>query len=215
MGLEDLQHNFFTGRLEDLVNWARTYSMWPATFGLACCAIEMMSVGAADFDLARFGMEVFRASPRQADLMIVAGRVSQKMAPVLRQVYDQMMEPKWVLSMGVCASTGGMFNNYAIVQGVDQIVPVDVYAPGCPPTPETLMHAILTLHQKVRVDGITRRPELGAGAVLATDEGRDTDDNRGNGSEQTSGWTPDRPDAVHVGTPKRNPVIARSVGKPL
>ena len=157
MGLEDLQHNFLTGRLEDLVKWARTYSMWPATFGLACCAIEMMSVGAADFDLARFGMEVFRASPRQADLMIVAGRVSQKMAPVLRQVYDQMMEPKWVLSMGVCASTGGMFNNYAIVQGVDQIVPVDVYAPGCPPTPETLMHAILTLHEKVRTDDITHR----------------------------------------------------------
>ena len=157
MGLEDLQHNFLTGRLEDLVKWARTYSMWPATFGLACCAIEMMSVGAADFDLARFGMEVFRASPRQADLMIVAGRVSQKMAPVLRQVYDQMMEPKWVLSMGVCASTGGMFNNYAIVQGVDQIVPVDVYAPGCPPTPETLMHAILTLHEKVRTNDITHR----------------------------------------------------------
>ena len=123
MGLEDLQHNFLTGRLEDLVKWARTYSMWPATFGLACCTIEMMSVGAADFDLARFGMEVFRASPRQADLMIVTGRVSQKMAPVLRQVYDQMMEPKWVLSMGVYTSTGGMFNNYAIVQGVDQIVP--------------------------------------------------------------------------------------------
>ena len=138
--------------------------MWPATFGLACCAIEMMSVGAADFDLARFGMEVFRASPRQADLMIVAGRVSQKMAPVLRQVYDQMMEPKWVLSMGVCASTGGMFNNYAIVQGVDQIVPVDVYAPGCPPTPETLMHAILTLHEKVRTNDIThRRPRGPAG----------------------------------------------------
>ena len=172
MGLEDLQHNFLTGRLEDLVKWARTYSMWPATFGLACCAIEMMSVGAADFDLARFGMEVFRASPRQADLMIVAGRVSQKMAPVLRQVYDQMMEPKWVLSMGVCASTGGMFNNYAIVQGVDQIVPVDVYAPGCPPTPETLMHAILTLHEKVRTDDITRAPAPGLELALATDAGR-------------------------------------------
>ncbi len=125
-------------------------SMWPVTFGLACCAIEMMAVGTADYDISRFGMEVFRASPRQADLMIVAGRVSQKMAPVLRQVYDQMMEPKWVISMGVCASTGGMFNNYAIVQGVDQIVPVDVYAPGCPPNPETLLHAILTLHEKVR-----------------------------------------------------------------
>jgi NADH-quinone oxidoreductase subunit B len=223
MGLEDLQHNFLTGRLEDLVKWARTYSMWPATFGLACCAIEMMSVGAADFDLARFGMEVFRASPRQADLMIVAGRVSQKMAPVLRQVYDQMMEPKWVLSMGVCASTGGMFNNYAIVQGVDQIAPVDVYAPGCPPTPETLMHAILTLHEKVRTNDITRRgpaAEVGlAGGsdtgALADDQGADTDDGRTSADETTTGWTPDRPDAVHLGTPKRNPVIARSVGEPL
>jgi NADH-quinone oxidoreductase subunit B len=217
MGLEDLQHNFLTGRLEDLVKWARRYSMWPATFGLACCAIEMMSVGAADFDLARFGMEVFRASPRQADLMIVAGRVSQKMAPVLRQVYDQMMEPKWVLSMGVCASTGGMFNNYAIVQGVDQIVPVDVYAPGCPPTPETLMHAILTLHEKVRTNHIAVResdPELRRSG-LADDEGADTDDARTGADETTSGWTPDRPDALHLGTPKRNPVIARSVGEPL
>ncbi len=219
MGLEDLQHNFLTGRLEDLVKWARTYSMWPATFGLACCAIEMMSVGAADFDVARFGMEVFRASPRQADLMIVAGRVSQKMAPVLRQVYDQMMEPKWVLSMGVCASSGGMFNNYAIVQGVDQIVPVDVYAPGCPPTPETLMHAILTLHEKVRTDDITRRrtlvPDGGSDTTgLASDQGGDTDDARGPDGT-TGGWTPDRPDAVHLGTPKRNPIIARSVGEPL
>ena len=125
--------------------------------------MEMMAAGAANFDLARFGMEVFRASPRQADVMIVAGRVSQKMAPVLRQVYDQMMEPKWVISMGVCASTGGMFNNYAIVQGVDQIVPVDVYAPGCPPGPETLIHSILTLHQKIRVGEITRRTATGTG----------------------------------------------------
>jgi NADH-quinone oxidoreductase subunit B len=177
----------------------------------------MMSVGAADFDLARFGMEVFRASPRQADLMIVAGRVSQKMAPVLRQVYDQMVEPKWVLSMGVCASTGGMFNNYAIVQGVDQIVPVDVYAPGCPPTPETLMHAILTLHEKVRTNHITVRgsdPEL-LRADLGDDEGADTDDRSTRSDETTSGWTPGRPDAFHLGTPKRNPVIARSVGEPL
>ena len=133
MGFEDLQHNFLTGRIEDLVKWARRNSVWPATFGLACCAIEMMSVGAADYDISRLGMEVFRASPRQADLMIVAGRVSQKMAPVLRQVYDQMMEPKWVISMGVCASTGGMFNNYAIVQGVDQIVPGRRLRPGLPP----------------------------------------------------------------------------------
>ncbi len=133
MGIEQLNHNFLTGKLEDVVRWARRNSVWPATFGLACCAIEMMAAGTAHFDLARFGMEVFRASPRQADLMIVAGRVSQKMAPVLRQVYDQMAEPKWVISMGVCASSGGMFNNYAIVQGVDQIVPVDVYTPGLPP----------------------------------------------------------------------------------
>jgi len=160
MGLESVSHNFLTGRLEDMVQWSRKNSMWPASFGLACCAIEMMASGAAHYDLARYGMEVFRASPRQADLMIVAGRVSQKMAPVLRQVYDQMAEPKWVISMGVCASSGGMFNNYAIVQGVDQIVPVDVYVPGCPPGPETLMHGILTLHEAVsNTDILKRRDE--------------------------------------------------------
>src|SRR5579859_820581 len=169
MGLESLHHNFLTGSLEELVQWARQRSVFPATFGLACCAMEMMATGAAHYDLARFGMEVFRASPRQADLMIVAGRVSQKMAPVLRQVYDQMVEPKWVISMGVCASTGGMFNNYAIVQGVDQIVPVDVYAPGCPPGPETLIHAILTLHQKIRTGEITRRAATGTGAGIHLD----------------------------------------------
>jgi NADH-quinone oxidoreductase subunit B len=141
---------FLTTTLQKAVNWARTRSMWPATFGLACCAIEMMATGAAHYDLGRFGMEVFRASPRQADLMIVAGRVSQKMAPVLRQVYDQMPDPKWVISMGACASTGGMFNNYALVQGVDQVVPVDIYVPGCPPGPQSLMHGILTLHEKIR-----------------------------------------------------------------
>ena len=166
-GLGGLEHNFVTAKIEDLVNWSRSRSSWAATFGLACCAIEMMGTGAAHYDLARFGMEVFRASPRQADIMIVAGRVSQKMAPVLRQVYDQMMEPKWVISMGVCASSGGMFNNYAIVQGVDQIVPVDVYAPGCPPTPETLIHAIETLHQLIE-DGeiMRRRSATGAGAGI-------------------------------------------------
>jgi len=164
-GLEGLDHNFLTGTLEDVVKWARRNSVWPATFGLACCAIEMMATGAAHYDLSRFGMEVFRASPRQADLMIVAGRVSQKMAPVLRQVYDQMMEPKWVISMGVCASSGGMFNNYAIVQGVDQVVPVDVYAPGCPPTPETLLHAIETLHGLIETNEIMkRRADTGEGA---------------------------------------------------
>ncbi len=147
---------FLMTTLEKGVNWARTRSMWPATFGLACCAIEMMGTGAARNDLARFGMEVFRASPRQADLMIVAGRVSQKMAPVLRQVYDQMAEPKWVISMGACASTGGMFNNYALVQGVDVIVPVDIYVPGCPPGPQSLMHGILTLHEKIMSGEIQR-----------------------------------------------------------
>jgi len=145
-----------TTTLRRAVGWARTRSMWPATFGLACCAIEMMATGAAHYDLGRFGMEVFRASPRQADLMIVAGRLSQKMAPVLRQIYDQMPEPKWVISMGACASTGGMFNNYALVQGVDQVVPVDVYVPGCPPGPQSLMHGILTLHEKIRRGEIAR-----------------------------------------------------------
>ena len=130
--------------------WARKNSMWPATFGLACCAIEMMAAGAADYDLSRWGMEIFRASPRQADLMIVAGRVSQKMGPVLRHIYGQMPEPKWVISMGVCASTGGMFNNYGLIQGVDTIVPVDIYVPGCPPRPEMLMYGILRLHDKVQ-----------------------------------------------------------------
>lgn len=142
--------------LQKAAHWAQTQSMWPATFGLACCAIEMMATGAAHYDLARFGMEVFRASPRQADLMIVAGRVSQKMAPVLRQVYDQMPEPKWVISMGACASSGGMFNNYAIVQGVDEIVPVDMYVPGCPPGPQSLMHGILTLQAKIVSGEISR-----------------------------------------------------------
>ena len=154
MGLEEhLPSGLLLTTVETFVNWARKSSLWPATFGLACCAIEMMATGAAHHDLARFGMEAFRASPRQADLMIVAGRVSQKMAPVLRRIYDQMPEPRWVISMGVCASAGGMFTNYAIVQGVDTIVPVDVYVPGCPPKPEMLMFGILKLHEKVRTTG--------------------------------------------------------------
>ena len=165
-GLEGLDHNVLTGTLEGFVKWARAKSVFPATFGLACCAIEMMGAGGPHYDLARYGMEVFRASPRQADLMIVAGRVSQKMAPVLRQIYDQMMEPKWVISMGVCASSGGMFNNYAIVQGVDQIVPVDVYAPGCPPGPQTLMHAIVTLHEQIQSGELTRRRSAGEGGLV-------------------------------------------------
>ena len=151
MGLEEkLPSGVLLTSVEKLVNWTRKASLFPATFGLACCAIEMMTTGAPRYDLGRFGMEVFRASPRQADLMIVAGRVSQKMAPVLRQIYDQMADPKWVLSMGVCASSGGMFNNYAIVQGVDHVVPVDIYLPGCPPRPEMLLYAILKLHEKIQ-----------------------------------------------------------------
>ncbi|HEX2810765.1 MAG TPA: NADH-quinone oxidoreductase subunit B family protein [Kineosporiaceae bacterium] len=151
MGIEEkLPSGFLLTSVEKLAGYMRKSSLWPATFGLACCAIEMMSTGGPKYDLARFGMEVFRASPRQADLMIVAGRVSQKMAPVLRQVYDQMVEPKWVLSMGVCASSAGMFNNYAIVQGVDHIVPVDIYLPGCPPRPEMLINAILMLHAQIQ-----------------------------------------------------------------
>ena len=150
MGLEEkLPSGFLLTTVEKLAGYIRKNSLWPATFGLACCAIEMMAVTTARHDLSRFGMEVFRGSPRQADLMIVAGRVSNKMAPVLRQVYDQMSEPKWVLAMGACASSGGMFNNYAIVQGVDHVVPVDIYLPGCPPRPEMLLDAILKLHEKI------------------------------------------------------------------
>ena len=138
-----------TSTLGKVIAWGRYSSLWPANFGLACCAIEMMGTAASRYDLSRFGAEVFRASPRQSDVMIVAGRVSQKMAPVLRQIYDQMPEPKWVISMGACASCGGIFNNYAIVQGVDKVVPVDVYIPGCPPRPEGLLDAVVKLQKKI------------------------------------------------------------------
>jgi NADH-quinone oxidoreductase subunit B len=151
MGIEEkLPSGVLLTSVEQIAGYVRKGSLWPASFGLACCAIEMMATGAGRYDLARFGMEVFRGSPRQADLMIVAGRVSQKMAPVLRQIYDQMPSPKWVLAMGACSSSGGMFNNYAIVQGVDHVVPVDVYLPGCPPRPEMLMDAILEIHEKIQ-----------------------------------------------------------------
>ena len=146
---EELESGILFTSVEKIVNWARANAIWPLGFGLACCAIEMMAIVGPRFDISRFGAEVFRASPRQADLMIVAGRVSIKMAPVLRQLYDQMPDPKWVISMGACASCGGVFNNYAILQGVDKIVPVDVYVPGCPPRPEALIHGIMKLQEKI------------------------------------------------------------------
>ena len=145
-----------TTSLESAINWSRTRSMWPMLYGLACCAIEMMAAQASRYDLSRFGMELMRASPRQADLMIVAGRVSRKMAPVLRNLYDQMPDPKWVIAMGDCASCSGVFNNYAILQGVDEIVPVAVYVAGCPPKPEGLIHAIVTLHDQISKEKLSR-----------------------------------------------------------
>jgi NADH-quinone oxidoreductase subunit B len=157
---EEVERGILLTSLDRMVNWARRSSIWPATFGLACCAIEMMATGASRFDLARFGAEVFRASPRQADLMIVAGRVSRKMAPVLRKIYDQMPDPKWVIAMGDCASCGGVFNTYTIVQGVDQVVPVDVYVPGCPPRPEQLIHGIMLLQEKIKRQRNSRKDLL-------------------------------------------------------
>ena len=158
MGLEShLPDGVLTAKLEALINWARSNSVYPMTYGLACCAIEMMGAGGARFDIARFGSEVFRASPRQADLMIVSGRVSKKMAPTLRRLYDQMPEPKWVMALGDCASSGGMFNNYAIVQGVDRLVPVDIYVPGCPPRPEALLYGLMKLQEKIRHERLKDR----------------------------------------------------------
>jgi NADH-quinone oxidoreductase subunit B len=151
------QTGAITTTISKVIQWGRYSSMWPALFGLACCAIEMMAVGNSRYDISRFGAEVFRASPRQADLMIVSGRVAQKMAPVLRQIYDQMPEPKWVISMGACASCGGIFNNYAIIQGVDKIIPVDVYIPGCPPRPEGLLDAVVKLQKKIAGETATLR----------------------------------------------------------
>ena len=163
MGLEEkLPSGILLTTVEKLAGYARKSSVWPATFGLACCAMELISTGGPRHDLARFGMERASNTPRQADLMVVAGRVSQKMAPVLRQIYDQMPDPKWVISMGVCASSGGMFNNYAIVQGVDHVVPVDIYLPGCPPRPEMLLDAIVKLHDKIQNMklGVNREAEI-------------------------------------------------------
>ncbi len=167
MGIEEAPRGPLLAGIEKVAGISRGISIWPVTFGLACCAIEMMGTGGARFDISRFGMEIFRGSPRQSDAMIVAGRVSQKMAPIVRQVYDQIAAPKWVISMGVCASSGGMFNNYAIVQGVDHVVPVDVYLPGCPPRPEMLIYAILELRHQVQNSqlGVNRRE-----AALAAEE---------------------------------------------
>ena len=149
--------SILTTKVGKVIGWAQKNALWPATFGLACCAIEMMAMANSRWDSARFGAEVFRASPRQADLMIVSGRVSQKMAPVLKTIFDQMPEPKWVISMGACASCGGIFNNYAIVQGVDRVVPVDVYVPGCPPGPEALLYGIIKLQEKIMNEAGTKQ----------------------------------------------------------
>ncbi|HLY01051.1 MAG TPA: NADH-quinone oxidoreductase subunit B family protein [Candidatus Cybelea sp.] len=145
--------HFMLARLDDVARWAQSSSVWPLTMGLACCAIEMMTVTSSEYDIARLGSEVFRSSPRQADLMIVSGRVAQKMGPVVKRLYDQMADPKWVISMGACASSGGIFDNYAIIQGVDTIIPVDVYVPGCPPTPDGLLYAVNLIQQQIRAGG--------------------------------------------------------------
>jgi NADH-quinone oxidoreductase subunit B len=167
MGLEEkIPDSILLTTLDKMVNWARKRSTWPLGFGLACCAIEMMSTFMSHYDISRYGMEVMRPSPRQADLMIVAGRVSMKMAPVVKTLYEQMPNPKWVLSMGACASCGGVFNNYAILQGVDRIVPVDIYVPGCPPRPEQLMDGILKLQAKIEKESLKdKREEWGRRAV--------------------------------------------------
>jgi len=160
VGLEEkIPDGIILTTLDKMVNWGRKRSMWPFGFGLACCAIEMMSTFASHYDLARFGMEVMRPSPRQADLMIVAGRVSRKMAPIVKRLYEQMPNPKWVISMGACASTGGVFNNYAILQGVDRIIPVDIYVPGCPPRPEQLINGIMKLYEKVDKESVKKKKE--------------------------------------------------------
>lgn len=154
--IAELEDGGFTTRLENLVNWGRKNSLWPLPFGTACCAIEYMSVVSSHYDVSRFGAEVVRFSPRQSDCLLVLGTVVEKMGPVLRQIYDQMLEPKWVIAVGVCASSGGFYRAYHVMQGIDEILPVDVYVPGCPPTPEGIIHALLKLQEKISKGGIVR-----------------------------------------------------------
>jgi len=162
MGLETkVPEGILTTSLDAVINWSRRNSIWPVTMGLACCALEMMAAYQARFDASRFGWEIFRASPRQADLLIVAGTLTRKMAPVLRRVYGQMPDPKWVISMGSCANSGGIFDSYAVVQGADKVVPVDVYVPGCPPTPEGLIYGIMQLQKKIAKESVHEQVENG------------------------------------------------------
>lgn len=192
--------NWITTRLDDLINWARRSSLWPMPLGTACCAIEMMASAATKYDIARYGMERMSYSPRQADCMIVAGRVSYKMAPVIRRIWDQMPQPKWCISMGACASTGGVFDNYTMVQGIDTVLPVDVYVPGCPPRPEGLIYALLMIREKIKGESIAdmrsreEDPERAGKPHLSPDEveliaapfGNSTFQNRVSGIESSS-----------------------------
>lgn len=170
MGIENqlVGDNILITSLNKLVNWSRSNSVWPCTFGLACCALEMIATSLASFDISRFGSEVFRPSPRQADLLIVAGTVSKKMAPPVKRIYDQMADPKWVIAMGACASCGGTFQSYAVLQGVDQIIPVDVYLPGCPPRPEALLAGLMKIQEKIRTENLNQRPDFKPGEMYET-----------------------------------------------